>query len=145
MQRPLPPTLLRYAAHDIVIMARLYAHFCQSPGAYFGDVPALRAMSTRYMAAYPARGLRAHHVPLGLGRFVPLDVLEAPRADERGFACGRCGWILAGKWFRVERADAGERRWLFCKLCVLLARRDGEAFQGAWVGVGGVWPGPGLY
>ena len=46
MQRPLPPTLLRYAAHDIVIMARLYAHFCQSPGAYFGDVPALRLVRT---------------------------------------------------------------------------------------------------
>ncbi|KAI0717816.1 ribonuclease H-like domain-containing protein [Cerioporus squamosus] len=157
MQRPLPSALLEYSAHDIHIIAQLFARF-QKKGHYLDDDEALKAMSARYMEAYPTRELRAKHAPLDLCKFVPLDVLAPPPDGMPKFECARCERMLSLRCFSTAArpdskgnpdaaAPAGSepevtsqedqttvtQRFTLCRLCKLLARLNSETTLGEWV------------
>ncbi|TFK84655.1 hypothetical protein K466DRAFT_526996 [Polyporus arcularius HHB13444] len=98
MQRPLPEALLAYSAHDIHIIAQLFARF-EKKGHYLDDQEALKAISARYMEACPTRELRAKHAQLDLCKFVPLDVLTPPPDGIPTFECARCERVLSLRCF----------------------------------------------
>ncbi|KAI1790034.1 ribonuclease H-like domain-containing protein [Ganoderma leucocontextum] len=149
MQRPLPPPLLRYSAHDIEMIALVYDRFGPGKqGNYLKPFQELMAMSARYMQAYPTRELRALHVPLDLCRFLPLDVLTAPPAGGARYRCARCERMLSLPCFlttHVQATPAGSRgrggasnsqplvRLSLCRLCDLLARRNAERIVREWI------------
>ncbi|KAM5539782.1 hypothetical protein V8D89_006595 [Ganoderma adspersum] len=147
MQRPLPPPLLHYAAHDIELIALVLDRFGPGEqGDYLGQLPELLAMSAQYMLAYPMRELRALHVPLDLCRFLPLDVLDAPPARAPRYGCARCMRMLSLACFLTTRAQAepvggeasGSQRLVrlsLCRLCNLLARRNAEVIVRGWLEV----------
>ncbi|RPD55495.1 hypothetical protein L226DRAFT_574537 [Lentinus tigrinus ALCF2SS1-7] len=160
LQRPLPPTLLEYSAHDIQLIAKLFARF-QKKGQYLNDPEALKAMSARYMEVYSSRELTAKHVPLDLCKFVPLEVLAPPKDGVSRFECARCERVLSLASFStapvasvkivdaddaapsVEREPEPEaqdntvakQRLTLCRLCHLVAREKSEADLGEWVAI----------
>ncbi|RPD55496.1 hypothetical protein L226DRAFT_469863 [Lentinus tigrinus ALCF2SS1-7] len=157
MRRPLPPALLEYAAHDIELIAKVFARF-QKKGQYLDHLEALKEMSARYMEVYPTRELRAKHAQLDLCKFVPLEVLTPPQDGAPRFECARCGRVLSLLCFStaaagVKTAESGdaassakpepqvgeqgdrvvEQRLTLCRLCHLIARRNSEEVLGEWV------------
>ena len=135
MQRPLQSKLLRYAAHDLTIIARLYAHFRDARGGFLDDIEDLKEMSARYMCAIPTREMRALYVAKqDLPRFVPMDVLDAPLDDEKR-KCGRCERELTLSCFTTEMRSGAMMRKSFCRLCDLLARNRRGVTTVGWVEV----------
>lgn len=133
MNRPLSTPLLRYSAHDIKLIALLYAFFSNSArsASYLGDMSGLKAMSARYMLVYPTRELRALHMTLGMARFVPFEVLEEPLGGVR-CSCTRCSRLLSLRCFATTVEGGVEKRKTFCRLCVLLARKNWEGKVPEW-------------
>ena len=153
MKRPLPPTLLEYSAHDIQLIAKVYARF-QKKGTYLNDPEAMMAMTERYMKTYPTRELRAKHALLDLCKFVPLEVLTAPQEGVPKFECARCERVLSLSSFataegthadevgeiapppadpQAETAHTIAQRLTLCRLCHIVARRGKEEALGEWV------------
>ncbi len=107
MQRPLPEALLDYSAHDIHIIAQLFARF-EKKGHYLDDQEALKATSARYMDACPTRELRAKHAQLDLSKFVPLGVLTPPPEGMPTFECARCERMLSLRCFSTSARPPSE-------------------------------------
>ena len=151
LTRPLPAMLLHYAAHDIRLISRVAEILLPRV-----DVQRLREASARYMRVYPSREAKEAHVPLGLSKFVPLDVIDAPPPLAPRYPCARCKRMLSVLCFSVKSGPEEEgdvdvnaststinmhnvqsswstpQRWTVCHLCVLLACRNSEVQTGPW-------------
>ncbi len=78
LQRPLPEMLLRYAAHDLELIAQLYVNFQRAGWINKRNVPQLKAQSERYLRTFRTRAIKDLFDQRGLGPFMPLHVLETP-------------------------------------------------------------------
>ena len=141
MDRPLPPILLHYAAHDIEIIARVYLRFEGGLGRrrkgkspfYTLHLPELKMASARYVRVIPSRAQRARFAEMGLSRFMPLEVLKPPPKHAGRFTCYRCDLWLSLACFSTNMKDVTRWRLSFCKLCTLLAHKESEESVGEWV------------
>ncbi|KAI0752938.1 hypothetical protein C8Q80DRAFT_486390 [Daedaleopsis nitida] len=152
LERPLHPALLQQAAREVVTIAHVHSRL-QSKTPVHRRVAdgAICAASARYMRVYPTRELKELHVSLDLGKFLPLDVLDAPDPSGTRYRCARCERMLSLSCFftravsldpdgePVESPDgrgSAVQRMPFCQLCILIARRlakDSEVALGEWV------------
>ncbi|RDX45588.1 hypothetical protein OH76DRAFT_1486238 [Lentinus brumalis] len=140
LQRPLPEMLLRYAAHDLELIAQLYVNFQRAGWINKRNVPQLKAQSERYLRTFRTRAIKDLFDQRGLGPFMPLHVLEKPFAKARCFECVGCKQLLILHWFSTGTREGGRTpkqrtRCTYCKLCVALAKKKSEKFQGKWVAV----------
>ncbi|TFK84653.1 hypothetical protein K466DRAFT_588742 [Polyporus arcularius HHB13444] len=136
LERPLPETLLRYAAHDLTLIAMLYASFMRGGWIKENNVALLKEQSARYMRTFRTREIKDLFDDSKVAMFVPLHVLEAPPGNAQLIECLWCKQQLPLRCFTVRR-DAGrvQQRSTLCKLCAALAKRDSEGSRGEWVAV----------
>ena len=141
MERPLPPVLLDYAAHDIEIIARVYARFESRAGRsnkktnlfYNSRLSELKIASARYVGKNTSRAQRAHFSEIGLSRFLPFEVLDPPPKHAGRYSCFRCEQWLSLPCFSTEKRGLLRWRLSFCRLCALLARKGLEDSLGELV------------
>lgn len=133
LQRPLPDLLLQYAAHDISLISQLHANFLRAGWINGRALPLLRQQSARYVSATTTRRAKDIQDDRFLSLFVPLDVMDEPPAGSPRFICEGCEMTLSLRCFPVSQMGGREERLTFCRLCLLLARRNQEVSQGRWV------------
>ncbi|OJT03418.1 hypothetical protein TRAPUB_5995, partial [Trametes pubescens] len=147
LARPLPSALLTYAAHDLTLIALLYAHFTRRAWVR-KTMQALQAQSVAYVGSIGSREENARLGELDLKRFMPLGIVDGGGEDAGPwYECACCARELAVGYYmtRVVGVEGGERqgvgyarraqgrqRLSYCRLCSAVARRN-ERRQGEWV------------
>ncbi|KAI6026635.1 hypothetical protein BKA83DRAFT_4030770, partial [Pisolithus microcarpus] len=90
MNRPLPPELLAYAAHDIELIGALYEDFKKGAWITPTNEPLLVAQSMRYAYSLFYQGRVPDDDPFGQAAVLPLDVLnESPGPKVQCHGCHR--------------------------------------------------------
>lgn len=139
MARPLLPSQLHYAAKDIVLLARLHAHFLTC--AYMSpesDLPFLKRQSARYVSLHRRTRPDKQKNVFVSSAFCPLEILDGDEVElfhvmarennaglMPGRICGKCTRELAlARSFpkKGEELDEGFRG--VCKLCMFLMIRQ---------------------
>ncbi|KAI0364120.1 hypothetical protein BV20DRAFT_974841 [Pilatotrama ljubarskyi] len=129
MTRPLPQQLLTYAAHDLEMIAIVYAHFLRK--AWFRDgLSKLKSQSSQYVAMFRTREDHTYYAERDLKRFMPFGIIEDGRNAHRYF-CSSCKRELTADCFTKNvKVAPGVRsklqRLSFCRLCNAIARKKGE-------------------
>ncbi|KAH9847666.1 ribonuclease H-like domain-containing protein [Lenzites betulinus] len=135
LARPLPPSLLKYAAHDLTLIALVYAHF-QRRAWVRKSIPTLRTQSAAYICALETREENARLGELGLKRFMPLGIIDKHTDADRGavYACSCCGQELTVYYYTTRSlAPDFRERLSFCRLCSAVALRNKWTSQGEWI------------
>ncbi|KAI0717818.1 ribonuclease H-like domain-containing protein [Cerioporus squamosus] len=135
LQRPLPEILLRYAAHDLTLIAALYASFLRRGWIKEHTVAVLEEQSTRYILTFHAREIKDLFDESHVAMFVPLHVFEATSSNAQRYECEWCKQQLAPHCFSTVRRDQGrvQQRSTLCKLCAALAKRNSQPARIRWV------------
>ncbi|KAI0049332.1 hypothetical protein FA95DRAFT_1556986 [Auriscalpium vulgare] len=132
MERPLSPTLLQYAAGDIIMIAHLFAHFCEKKYiqvAGGASVNTLLGSSHRYVYRHGKRGRIEKD-----GEFRPkallvpsaLYALPGPKAT-----CEACQYILPLLCFQFDRRQRkSQHRCRVCEALVLKKELKREHYKG---------------
>ncbi|KAI0633944.1 ribonuclease H-like domain-containing protein [Trametes polyzona] len=123
LKRPLPENLLEYAAHDLTLIALVYAYFLRKTWIHTAvDRGTLGAQSARYVAFFGTREGMARAAAQDRKRFMPLGIIDDVGDGGRG----------QGKRGGQTRTGVQVQRRAFCRLCNAIAKRNEEA-EGEWV------------
>jgi len=115
-QRPLPPQLLQYAAHDIEMLGALYEHFKAKSWITSRNEDGLVEQSMRYAYSLYYQGRVAEDHVFGSCAVLPLDVLGEPRG--LSVPCQGCNRLQSLHCFTTNRrARKIVARTNICRVC----------------------------
>ncbi|KAI5995950.1 ribonuclease H-like domain-containing protein [Pisolithus albus] len=132
MNRPLPPKLLAYAAHDIELIGALYEDFKRSAWITPTNEPLLVVQSMRYAYSLFYQGRVPDDDPLGQAAVLPLDVLsESPVPKVR---CHGCHRTLSLSCYSVRKQGGGlEVRSNICRVCQIKLLMKRAKYPITWI------------
>lgn len=134
LQRPLPPQLLAYAAHDIELIAMLYGHFKTIGWITPSNEPTLIAQSMRYAYSLSHQGRVAEDDVFGSSAVLPLDVLTEPRGLT--FPCHGCRRMQSLHSFTVRKQNRKPiSRTNICRVCQIKLLIKEKKYPVSWLGV----------
>ncbi|EIW53713.1 uncharacterized protein TRAVEDRAFT_52832 [Trametes versicolor FP-101664 SS1] len=146
LARPLPAALQTYAAHDLTLIALVYAQFTRQPWVRT-RIPTLQAQSAAYVGMLDSREENERRSGLDIMRFMPLGIIDGGEDDDSvpRYTCSCCHRDLAASCYSMGLQSGAERgggprmgqppygqRLSFCRLCNAVAQKHRRA-QGEWV------------
>lgn len=135
LDRPLPPKLLAYAAHDIELIAALYEHFKKRAWVTPTNEPLLMAQSMRYAYSLLHQGRVAKDDVFGQSSVLPLDVLSESPGPQ--FQCRGCQRMQPLSCYSVRtQAENSQARSDICRTCQIKVLLKEAYFPVSWVVVG---------
>ncbi|KAI6038499.1 hypothetical protein EDC04DRAFT_2693643 [Pisolithus marmoratus] len=132
MDRPLPPKLLAYAAHDIELIGALYEHFKARAWITTTNEPLLMAQSMRYAHSLFQQGRVADDDVFGQSSVLPLDVLsESPGPKVQ---CQGCRRMESLPCYSIRKQLGGsEARSNICRTCQIKLLLKQAKYPITWV------------
>ncbi|KIK26262.1 hypothetical protein PISMIDRAFT_676039 [Pisolithus microcarpus 441] len=135
LDRPLPPKLLAYAAHDIELIGALYEHFKESSWITPANELLLVAQSMRYAYSLFYQGRVAGDDIFGPCAVLPLDVLS----DSCGHKvlCYGCHRMQSLSCYSVRKqGKKPQTRSNICRTCQIKALMKETKYPILWVAIG---------
>ncbi|KAH9886318.1 ribonuclease H-like domain-containing protein [Cubamyces lactineus] len=139
--RPLPANLLQYAAHDLQMIALVYAHYMRKAWVR-SSLEQIKQKSAGYVSMIRSREQNVRFSQADLRRFVPLEFTCGDGGKQGArYPCQKCEQRLVGSCYtkRVEERKSKKGRSRFvsqrstlCRLCKAISLRNGE-MEGGWV------------
>lgn len=134
LDRPLPPNLLAYAAHDIEMIATLYEHFKTNSWITSANELLLVAQSMRYAYSLFYQGRVADNDVFGPCAVLPLDVLSESRGPH--FQCHGCHRMQSLSCYSVRKqGKKPQARSNICRTCQIKALLKETKYPIIWVAV----------
>ncbi|KZV90817.1 hypothetical protein EXIGLDRAFT_648900 [Exidia glandulosa HHB12029] len=127
MTRPLPESMLAYAARDIIILGCTREHFARE--GHLGDMYTLTLQSTRYASLHKRARPDADDAFQG-SSLLPLEILYEPPAHLPRLECAGCHRMLTGLSFAQEECESV----VMCRVCCIVrrCRKGNTAWMTLW-------------
>ncbi|KAI6008612.1 ribonuclease H-like domain-containing protein [Pisolithus marmoratus] len=134
LNRPLPPKLLAYAAHDIELIAVLYEHFKTKAWITPANELLLVAQSMRYAYSLFYQGRVADDDVFGPCAVLPLDVLSDSRGPK--VQCYGCNRMLSLSCYTLRKQGKKlQTRSNICRICQIKILMKETVYPIIWVAI----------